>query len=74
MDPYMELYTKLFNYSLSTLVISLFMIVIDIVHFVYIYRGELSFYLIETEDKMMVKKEDDEELKWVDQKEVFDQK
>ena len=40
----------------------------------YIYRGELTFYLIETEDKMMVKKEEDEELKWVDQKEIFDQK
>jgi hypothetical protein len=50
------------------------MLVIDIVHFVYIYRGELTFYLIETEDKMMVKKEEDEELKWVDQKEIFDQK
>lgn len=74
MDPYMALYTKLFNYSLSTLVISLFMLVIDIVHFVYIYRGELTFYLIETEDKMMVKKEDDEDLKWVDQKEGIDQK
>lgn len=51
------------------------MIVIDIIHFVYIYRSELSFYLVGTEDKQMVKKEDDEELKWVDeQKDIFDQK
>jgi hypothetical protein len=75
MNPYMDLYTKLLNYSLGTLVICVVMIVIDIIHFVYIYRGELSFYLVGTEDKQMVKKEDDEELKWVDEhKDIFDQK
>ena len=68
MDPYMTLYTKLFKYSLATLVICIAMLLVDIIHFVYIYRSELSFYLVGTEDKLMVKKEDEEELKWVDQK------
>ncbi len=48
MNPYMTLYTDLLNYSLATLVICFVMIVIDIIHFIYIYRGELSYYLIGT--------------------------
>lgn len=41
------------------------MIIVDIIHFIYIYRNELTFYLVQTEDKQMVKREDTEELKWV---------
>jgi hypothetical protein len=74
MNPYMTLYTKLFNYSLATLVVCVAMLVVDLLHFCYIYRSELAFYLVGTEDKLMVKKEEDEELKWVDSKEVFDAK
>ena len=58
MNPYMVLYTKLFNYSLATLAICLAMVIIDLIHFCYIYKGELAFYLVGTEDKQMVKRED----------------
>jgi len=48
------------------------MIIVDIIHFVYIYRNELTFYLVDTENKQLVKREDTaEELKWVEQKELF---
>lgn len=74
LDPFVNLYTLLLNYSIATLVVCIFMIVIDIVHFVYIYKNELTFYLIQTEDKLMIKREDTEELKWVEQKELFEAK
>jgi hypothetical protein len=48
MDPYMTLYTKLFNYSLATLVICVAMLIVDIIHFVYIYNSELAYYLVGT--------------------------
>lgn len=48
------------------------MLVIDLVHFVYIYRNELNFYLVGTEDKMIVKREEDEEMKWIEQKDTLD--
>lgn len=60
MEPFMTLYKMLFNYALASVVICAVMLIIDIIHFVYIYRNELSFYLVETGDKQMVKKEDDE--------------
>jgi hypothetical protein len=47
------------------------MLVIDLVHFVYIYRNELAFYLVGTEDKMIVKREEDEEMKWIEQKDTL---
>ncbi len=46
LNPFLNLYTQLFNYSLATLVVCVFMFVVDIVHFIYIYRNELTFYLI----------------------------
>lgn len=48
MNPYMNLYTKLFNYSLATLVICIAMLLIDVIHFIYIYKSELTFYLVGT--------------------------
>jgi len=57
LKPYMDLYETLYKYILTILVITILMIIIDIVHFVYIYRNELTHYLVETEGKMMVKKE-----------------
>jgi hypothetical protein len=48
MNPYMVLYTKLFNYSLATLVICIAMLIVDFIHFIYIYKNELAFYLVGT--------------------------
>ena len=74
LSPFLTLYTLLFNYALATLVICIAMIAVDVVHFIYVYRNELTFYLVETGDKQMVKREDSEELKWVEQKELFEVK
>jgi hypothetical protein len=35
------------------------MLIVDFIYFIYIYKNELAFYLVGTEDKQMVKKEDD---------------
>ena len=48
MNPFLDLYSVLFNYCLSIIVVTIFMLVIDIVHFIYIYRAELTHYLIES--------------------------
>jgi len=56
----MVLYNKLLNYAIAAIVICVIMLVIDVIHFVYIYRGELVFYLVDSGEKQMVKKEDDE--------------
>jgi len=45
------------------------MLVIDIVHFFYIWRNELTYYLVDTSDKEMVKKEED--YQYLEQKDVF---
>lgn len=39
LNPFMTLYTSLFNYALAVVVVCLAMIVIDLVHFVYIWRN-----------------------------------
>lgn len=67
MLPFMNLYTNLFRFFLGDMIVCAVMLIIDIVHFVYIYKNELTFYLIKTEDKMMVKvemEEDPVEKKW----------
>lgn len=65
LNPFMQLYLSLFNYSLTVVVICFVMIIIDIIHFVYIWRNELTYYLVETLDKQMIKREDTEEQKIV---------
>lgn len=63
LNPFMILYSDLFNYSLAVLVVCVVMVVVDVIHFVYIWRNELTYYLVETVDKQMVKREDSEEQK-----------
>lgn len=53
----MKLYTKILKYAIGAFVLTVCMIIIDIIHFVYIYKAELSYYLIETERQLMVKQE-----------------
>ena len=51
LNPFLTLYTHLFNYALAILVICLTMLVIDVIHFIYIWRNELTHYLVDTADK-----------------------
>lgn len=46
LNPLMTLYTNLLNHALSVLVLCIIMLILDIVHFVYIWKSELSYYLI----------------------------
>lgn len=61
----MKLYTKILKYAIGAFVLTVCMILIDIIHFVYIYKAELSYYLIETERQLMVKQEEAKELDWI---------
>ena len=72
MNPFLIMYTSLFNYALGVVIICLAMIVVDVVHFIYIWRNELTFYLIETEDKQMVKKEEPGDYQFLEQKDVLE--
>ena len=73
MNPFMKLYTSLFNYALAILVICVAMFVTDVIHFIYIWRNELTHYLVDTGDKQMVKKETDD-YQYLEQKDVFEVK
>lgn len=68
--PYMNIYSKLLYYYIGILAVTGAMIIIDIIHFVYIYKAELSYYLIQTESKAMVKKDEEEDLKWMEIKDL----
>ena len=54
----MNLYTALFNYALAVVIICVAMLTIDVIHFIYIWRNELNYYLIDTSDKHLVKREE----------------
>ena len=58
LNGFLTLYTSLFNYALAVVVICIAMVIIDIIHFIYIWRNELNFYLVDTSDKEMVKKQE----------------
>jgi hypothetical protein len=72
----MTLYTSLFNYALAVVVICLAMLTIDVVHFVYIWRNELTHYLVDTSDKLMVSNEKQEsgrdQYQYLEQKDVLE--
>lgn len=48
-------------------VITVLMIIIDIIHFIFIYNNELQYYLVESEGKMFVKSKEEDDLKWMQQ-------
>ena len=56
LNPFVLLYTDLYNYAIAVLVICVFMLIIDVIHFIYIWRNELSYYLVDTGEKQMVKR------------------
>ena len=67
-SPYTDLYLQLFQFSIASSIISVVMAVIDIIHFVYIYKTDLKYYLVDSEGRMIVQTQEDEELKWMDEK------
>lgn len=39
LNPFLQLYTHLFNYALAVLAVCIAMIVVDVIHFIYIWRN-----------------------------------
>jgi hypothetical protein len=72
LNPFLALYTALLNYALAVIVLCLAMLLVDLVHFFYIWRNELTHYLLDSRDKQLVKKDDTEEYRFLEQKDVLD--
>lgn len=46
MEPYRDLYTGVLYYTLARVITTVVVIIIDIMYFSYVYKNELSFYLV----------------------------
>lgn len=51
---------------IAQLVVFTFVAIIDIVHFVYIYKNELKYYLVDSYGKVMVEHDVKDDLEWID--------
>lgn len=48
------MYQQSLYYIVSQLIIFTFVAVIDLIHFIYIYRNDLRYYLVDSYGKVMV--------------------
>ena len=54
LNPYIELYLTVLQFGVAKVIVGLVYLVIDIVHFVFMYRQELKYYLVEPEGKELI--------------------
>ena len=54
MEPFRSMYQQSLYYIVSQLIIFTFVAVIDLIHFIYIYRNDLRYYLVDSYGKVMV--------------------
>lgn len=54
--PYEKLHFVLFQNSLAVATVSIVMLIVDIFHFNFVYKNELSYYLVE-DNQILVNKE-----------------
>ena len=54
LTPYEELYVKIIQYCVGQFVICIVFIVLDIINFVYVYKTELRYYLVDSHGKAFV--------------------
>ena len=47
------------------MIVLVFVIVVDIIHFCYVYRNDLQYYLVDPYLRTMVEVEKDKDLDWV---------
>ena len=66
MEPFRTIYQQSLVYVVSQLVVFTFVAIIDIIHFIYIYRKDLRYYLVDSYGKVMVEHEARDELDWID--------
>lgn len=67
--PYQKIHFLLFQNSLAVATITIVMLIVDIFHFQFIYKNELSYYLIE-DNQLLVNKDNINgdkinDLKWL---------
>ena len=67
MEPFRDMYQYGIVLFIGQMIVLVFVIVIDIVHFCYVYRNELSYYLVDPYLRQMVEVEKDKDLDWVKQ-------
>lgn len=57
MEPFRTMYQQSLNYVIAQLVVFAFVAIVDIVHFIYIYRNDLRYYLVDSYGRIMVEHE-----------------
>lgn len=60
------MYQKSLYYVVAQLIVFLVVAIIDLVHFVYIYRNDLRFYLVDSYNKVLVEHTVKDDLDWID--------
>lgn len=54
LEPFRTMYQQSVSYIIAQLVVFALVAIIDIIHFVYIYRNDLRYYLVDSYGKVMV--------------------
>lgn len=65
MEPFRDMYQKSLIYAVAQLVVFLFVAIIDLIHFIFIYRNDLQYYLVESYGKILVEHTVKDELDWI---------
>ena len=54
LNPYSELYLTVLQFGVAKVIVCLLYLIVDIVHFVFMYRNDLKFYLVSPEGRELV--------------------
>lgn len=54
MEPFRDMYQVSVNYIVAQIVVFAFVVIVDTIHFVYIYRYDLSYYLVSSYGRPLV--------------------
>ena len=54
LNPYTELYLTVLQFGVGKVIVCLLYLIVDIIHFVFVYRNDLKFYLVSPEGKELV--------------------
>lgn len=53
------------KYTVAQIVVFAFVVIVDTIHFVYIYKYDLSYYLVSSYGRALVEHQTKDDLDWV---------
>ena len=65
MEPFRDMYEEGIILLIGQMIVLVFVIVVDIIHFCYVYRNDLQYYLVDPYLRRIVEVEKDKDLDWV---------